>query len=323
MSAAELAEFRAWLQSNPAHEAAFEEAQRLWCDVEQFRQEFTPFNWADETVRVLTPDNLGRTQSSTFFQHRTAPRKRCSPFVVAGGMVATVIFVSVALFGDFQTFFFADYRTGLGERSSFTLPDGSVAHLNTDSAMAIDYSSTFRLVHLLRGEALFEVAPNPSAPFRVIARNGMTEAVGTVFVVRTLEHAVMVTVTTGAVNVTIPEEREPVPAEAAMRMVRIERGQQVAYGRTGELGLPRAVDAAVTTAWRDGKIIFEGKPFAEALAEFDRYLSGWIFVFADVSSTRPVSGVFTIDRLNDGVAALAATQGLTATRLSRYLTIVR
>ena len=37
----------------------------------------------------------------------------------------------------------------------------------------------------------------------------------------------------------------------------------------------------------------------------------------------PVSGVIDLDRLDDGIAALAATHGLTAYRLTAYLTVLR
>lgn len=323
MTAAELAQFRAWLQSEPAHEAAFAEARMVWRDVELVRQEFEPSCWAAKTVQATRADDPEHEPSPKIRHHHTPQWKRWRPLAVTNGLIAVAVLVFVVLLVDLPVFFLAEYRTGSGEQASFTLPDGSVVHINTDSALSVDYSSQFRLVRLLRGEAVFEVVPNPALPFRVSAQSGTIEAVGTVFAVRVAERAVTVTVTTGAVDVMVPRELPNVPTETVAQTTRVERGQQLTYGRNGEMGALRTVDATVATAWRNGKIIFEGKPFAEALAEFDRYQPGWLLVLADVSSTRLVSGVFTIDRLDDGVAALAATQGLTAMRLSRYLTIVR
>ena len=50
------------------------------------------------------------------------------------------------------------YSTVRGEQRIQRLPDGSVLHLNTDSAVTVRYSRTDRLVTLDRGQALFEVA---------------------------------------------------------------------------------------------------------------------------------------------------------------------
>ena len=62
-----------------------------------------------------------------------------------------------------------------------TLADGSKLHLNTNSVVTVDFSSTARNIVLLKGEAHFEVAHDTSRPFSVTAGNNTVTAVGTAF----------------------------------------------------------------------------------------------------------------------------------------------
>lgn len=52
----------------------------------------------------------------------------------------------------------ADLHTGVGERRQITLSDGTQIHLNTDSAIDVDYSATTRRVLLRRGEVFIVTA---------------------------------------------------------------------------------------------------------------------------------------------------------------------
>ena len=65
------------------------------------------------------------------------------------------------------------------------------------------------------------------------------------------------------------------------------------------------------------------RPLPEALAELERYHPGRILLLSGGRTASPVSGVIDLDRLDEGLAALAATHGLTAHRLTPYLTVLR
>ena len=52
----------------------------------------------------------------------------------------------------------ADYRTRIGEQTTVSLADGSIAYLNTDTAIDVTIGDKERRVVLLRGEAEFDVA---------------------------------------------------------------------------------------------------------------------------------------------------------------------
>src|SRR5262249_20744532 len=93
------------------------------------------------------------------------------------------------------------YRTAHGEQSVHQLPDGSVVHLDTDSAVTVHYSGGERLIELDRGQALFEVAHEASRRFRVVAGIAGAIAVGTRFNVYLKPSVTEITVAEGEIAV--------------------------------------------------------------------------------------------------------------------------
>ena len=93
------------------------------------------------------------------------------------------------------------YRTQVGERRVIALKDGSHVHLNTGSTIEVALKKDRRLVRLVKGEAMFEVAHDRQRPFLVDAGSAQMRAVGTAFNVRIRENIVELTVTEGSVAV--------------------------------------------------------------------------------------------------------------------------
>ena len=83
---------------------------------------------------------------------------------------------TVSLANDNRTFI-----TAVGENESHRLPDGSVVHMNTNSEILIEYTSSIRRLSLLKGEAHFEVAHDTDRPFSVQADEINVTAIGTAF----------------------------------------------------------------------------------------------------------------------------------------------
>ncbi|MFY4728861.1 FecR family protein [Nitrospira sp. BLG_2] len=247
--------------------------------------------------------------------HLAVERRHAGRYALVGGLVAACLAV-VVLYQDIRTVLFADHYTAVGCQQVVTLPDGGVAYLNTETAIAVDYSERERRIHLLRGEALFEVVSNPARPFRVLAQEGTTQAVGTAFVVRAENKQTRVTVVEGTVGVVAGAD-----AHARPPML-VQKDQQTVY-RSGEAPQHvRPANGASAKAWSKGIIVIEGQPFAHAMAEIDRYRPGRIIVLADRSRTKPVSGRFALQNLDDAIAALTKIQGLRVMQVTDYLVFI-
>jgi len=302
----DLQAFTAWCDEDPRHLAVYREIATLWGDLEALRPKGAEVPVVDTIVR---PD---------FGQ----PRRRRSwsllgrgGFVVGGLIAASLLLLFTGTTGLVQRLQ-SDYATGTGQQQTVTLSDGSRVYLNTDSAVAIDYSDAVRQVRLLRGEALFEVQKNPARPFDVLALGGRVTAVGTAFAVKTVGEVARVAVTEGVVRVA-PASQD----RAAGTLVTI--GQSVTY-RSGEapsdvLGL----DPADASAWQRGQIVIRNQSLTDALAEVGRYHPGKIILMAGDKKLQPVTARISMKDTAAGIDTLAATQGLSVMRVTDYLTVLR
>lgn len=178
------------------------------------------------------------------------------------------------------------YLTGVGERSTLSLPDGSVAILNTDSQLEVAYAADQRIVRLVRGQAIFEVAKDAARPFRVLAAGKRITAVGTEFDVRVDHDRLQVALLHGVVKVdaAAPEQT----SEAATQMV---AGDVLDVLDDHQVRVSRG-DPARISSWREGQVVFDDESLANAVAEINRYSTRPIQIDPALAQRYFVSGVF-------------------------------
>lgn len=188
-------------------------------------------------------------------------------FLIGGG-IATALLAVVGVRNYSKWLFGEDrYRTQIGEMKVVPLSDGSVVTLNTNSEIAVRYTRSQRLIELVHGEALFDVAKNKQRPFIVQTGTALVRAVGTSFSVKVLPNQpVQVLVREGVVEVKRPgvpvapvvlvamNNRAIAPQDAPITAKSVE---------TSEVGRE--------LAWRVGRLAFHGETLAQAAAEFARY----------------------------------------------------
>jgi transmembrane sensor len=324
MSAEEMAQFQLWLAQDVGNCAAFAQAKALWQGLAAFKQDFAAEAQQAQRSRrpTATPMVKGKARDRRQTQSASPGRRGWLVWAAVVALIVCGVGIS-ALVADFDALVRADHHTGVGEQMSAMLPDGSLAHLNTDTAIAVQYTPARRVVRLIRGEAEFVVTPEAARPFQVAALDGLTEATGIAFIVRKVAGHVLITVTEGTVTVSANAQADADEGEAgAASRITLQRGQQVSYGGGAELGDVHMADLEQISAWRHGKLIFDRVSFAEAIAELDRYRPGRILLVTPLSSDTPVGGIFRLSELDDAIAALAATRRLRPLYLTSFLILL-
>lgn len=313
---AEQAQFAAWCDADPRHHVAYAEAAEMWRDAAALEHAFAP---------------RGQQQQSAWESGRAHVAMAAAPpsrlvrwrgFAVASSLLAVagvLLFVFLPSMSHLPDRLLADHATALGEQKRVVLPDGSVALLNTGSAVDIAYTDQRRVVTLLHGEAWFEVMKDANRPFEVVAAGGRTTAVGTAFAVRHDDDGATVTVTEGVVRVISPDTAGGTADAARL----LGAGQQVSYRRGAAPGAVRPLDAAAVTAWRYGGIVIRDRPLGEALSEIGRYRAGRVILLGEASRYGLVTARLSLADIDGGIDALAATHGLSVTRVTDWLVIVR
>lgn len=195
------------------------------------------------------------------------------------------------------------YATGIGERRTVTLADGSLMRLNTDTALTVDLSPERRSIRLLRGEASFDVAHDKSRPFVVAADDAQVRAIGTAFTVRLRPDLTEVTVSEGIVGVR--DGDRPERHVAAGNAAAVRRGT-VAVTALAHTDIRRRL------AWQDGRLSFDGDTLEQAVEEFNRYRTVPIVIGDPALAGVRIGGTFRSDRSGDFARALEQSFGIRA-----------
>ncbi len=220
---------------------------------------------------------------------------------------------------------FHEFETATGEQRTFELEDGSVVSLNTHSRVAIRLAAHVREVRLLRGEALFHVAHDPSRPFLVSTDDAVVQAVGTQFDVYRRDDGTVVAVLEGRVNVTTavpapaasgsaaaPIAGRGAPGAAAVRSLGASQEAQVSH--EGSVSIREVNNVNDTVAWRERRLIFRDQTLEQIVGEFNRYRAHPIRLEGSGVSERVYSGVFDADDADSLLQVLSRDPALAVER---------
>ena len=273
--------FDDWQAHSPAHAQMFQRVSALWDDPD---------------LRAAAVQ-VAEASSPIFFGSRLAVFRRWAPRAAALA-ASVVLLVMAALYGDVTTRLQADYLTAVGERRTIELPDHSLMVLNTQSAVALSFGGTSRQIHLLKGEAFFQVQHDPDRPFVVETAQSATRAVGTAFVVRADAGRDQVTVLEGVVEVGA--------AGGAGAQARVGAGSQI-HAEAGLVGQPHPVNLQTASGWLRGRLVVDGDPLAQVLDEVRRYYPGTIVLWNPRAGDIRVTGTYDMDNPSNVLSLLVKT----------------
>ena len=269
---------RAWCELAPDHQQAFVEARRLWC----------------LSAHLAEPHAPARPSSRRIWQM---------------GIAASLV-LGLGLVWAQQMALDADYYTGTGERRQVVLDDGSRIVLNANSAVDVNLTADGRRITLRKGEALFDVNPDPKRPFSVQAGALNATALGTIYAVRREGENIDVTVRRGRVAVTEGSDK-----------ITLGVGEAVGAHLHG-LGAKQSVDVDRVLAWEQGRLVFELTPLSQVLEQVERYRPGILLIRDTRLGELKVSGTFQLDHLDEGLATLESVFPIKIERYTNYLLVV-
>ncbi|MFT3967626.1 MAG: FecR domain-containing protein [Sphingobium sp.] len=279
-----------WAELDPAHGVALAKAEASW-DLAQRLREAPP-----QIGREAIAGPAGRLEASLepLLSRRAMAAMLGLTILCAGSIIATQKMLAVDR-----------YRTGIGEERMVRLADGSLVHLNTDSAIEVALGAEQRDINLLRGEARFDVAHDTNRPFIVTAGGSSIRAVGTSFTVRMRPELTELMVIEGKVAVrdgTMPSTMVAAGTAAAIR------GGTVATTRLA----PQQV--AQRTAWQQGMLTFGGETLAQAVEECNRYRHVPLVIGDPQIASIRIGGTFRADGGDQFVLALEHGFGIRSIR---------
>lgn len=282
--------FAAWLAADPSHVEAYEDA--IWAlDASARHAGDARIREMREAALAARGERLRRSWLWSLGGGALAASVAAFAILLAPGTSAPPSGAEIASLPAVTDSSHATYRTAIGERLTVTLPDGSVATLDTDSELQVAYDRDARGLLLMRGQAMFEVAHGRNRPFRVRAAGQDIVAVGTTFNVRLRGERVEVALVEGTVSV-----RPATPVHGGVAREVVMRAGERLEAAPGGLVSVRAADVGQVAAWRNGELVFNDARLADAVAEINRYAIRPVEIEDERIGGHRISGVF---RSND------------------------
>jgi transmembrane sensor len=290
-----LERFNVWLGTDPAHAQAWARLQER-------------VGGAFNTVRTLDQRHPGQAGQArqVLLQPRVTRRDALRAMAGLGLLGGGLWTGAQSPLGDTLL---ADLHTGVGQRRSFTLADGSQLSLNASSAVDVRFDEQQRRIILRRGELLIQVAPDPQRPLRVHTREGEVRALGTRFMVTQQPDASRVVVLQHSVEATLNDGNRQALREGDTALLQAGR----------ILALPG--DQAYRADWVGGRLNVLNDPLSQVVDALRPYARGFVRVAPEVRDLR-VQGVFPLDEPQRAFSALAETLPIRVDSYGPWLTLI-
>ena len=286
----EIAALEDWLEADDRHATAFSYVRSVW-------ESFDDNPTTPDMLKFRT-EILGRSEK--VWRRRLAPNsvsRRVAIAGIAAGVGAAVVTPLYLLLGGRQH---ENITTGVGEQRVTTLSDGSRVTVDAKSKLDVRFDRELRTINLVSGRAHFEVAKQPSRPFKVHALESTITALGTAFTVEVRKKVVSVTLLEGRIDVS-----KAVPhTHTIQTLEEVKPAQQVVI-MTDSPAPPKyqPVDEAQALAWRDSELIFNDETLGEVVDRMNDYSRQKIFVDASASQIH-VSGMYIAGETDAFIDAL-------------------
>lgn len=279
-------EFQKWRNQSEQHQDIFERLSHDWSGFDRLQElnDYAAFASQDAAVKL---SEQGMTRRSL--------TKYVASIALAVGVAAIYLLFPL---GNAQT-----YQTAIGERKSVELRDGTLIELNTNSLVRSHYSRSAREIHLLRGEAYFEVAHDSSRPLSVYAGHGIVTVHGTAFTVHMRDERLDVVVSEGHVTLSVQDSLTP---EHVTVVADMTAGQDAALNKE-KIEHLRDLDLEELTrklSWRNGILSFKGQALSDVVEDMSRYTDVTIEINDDELRSLPVDGYFRVGELDTMIEAL-------------------
>ncbi|MEP9359948.1 FecR domain-containing protein [Sphingomonas sp. KR3-1] len=276
---------RDWRAASPENDAAFVEAARLWRNI----------------GKAAVEEQAGPAELVSIARARWSRRR------VIGGGLATAAAASVAMVVLLPDARAGDLVSAKGSRRRFQPVAGVLVDLNTDSRLRpLDMAGADAQFELIRGEVLLST----SRPVRV--RVASVEAA-------TQRGRFNVRRDGAACEIACVSETASVRDDT--QTVVLAAGQSVRHDGT-RFEPRRAADLTVTTAWRDGLLVFRDRALSDVVHEINRYRPGRVIVASSTLGARRLNGVFHLGDMDAMLAEIRRGTGASITRLPGGIVIL-
>lgn len=280
--------FKHWRDTDPTHQAAFQEATRQW-----------------QLLKSVSASVLDTNAQAALYHRKTLHQARVGRRAFLGTVIGGTAAAGVAAYSPLGWWpaakqWGADYHTAVGEQREVSLGKRVTMAMNTRTSLRrVSDQGEVVGVELLEGEAAIEVRAN-TPPFHVVAGAGRVIAEAASFEVRYLEGRTCVTCVQGAVNVEHPAGRRHL------------KPRQFAVYNSRAISEIAATDVENLSAWRRGELVFKQTQLTAVVEEINRYRPGRVVLLGEALRTNTVTARIKIAEIDTALLQIQYTFDLSA-----------
>jgi transmembrane sensor len=307
-----------WIEAHPDRSEVLQQSRILLRSV-RFRS-FSPDQ--EQYSRVLEKIREGKYSRRHSAVKRILPQ--LSKTMIRNAAAVLLILLTV---GGLVWYFYPGFRTPAGqpdlvylttqngERTTYTLPDGSQVRLNAGSKLT--YPSVFRKeCHIaLEGEAFFDVTKDPSRPFTVHTGQISTTVLGTTFNINAYagDGSVTVALKTGKVAV-----KQEVPGK--WDQIYLVPGEKLTYDEgTGTAVKEKLVPDDL--AWTEGVIVLNKVSFNDFVRIIERWYGADIEIIGHPREDWLINGRFKNKPLAVVLESVSFAENINYTLENNHVTL--
>ncbi len=275
-------ELEQWLGASSANRQVFESIRKVWS---------LPSHYKSSSDTAQVRDQIWKAGTG---QQQSAPTPLVHGIgnVLYWSKVAAVFFMFLLGAGLFSLLVkenvsslltapvaLVEIENPAGQRSAYTLPDGTAVWLNAESSLVYPekFSDTLRVVQL-QGEGFFQVTKDLRRPFIVRAAGTSTEALGTAFNINAYSED-------DIVKIALLEGKARVQSADRLHTAVLSPGEELLAPKNRSGFSTRQFNYENTFGWKEDILIFDGADFTK----FRNTIEKWYGVKVETQGTLPVN----------------------------------
>lgn len=267
-----------------------------------------------EMADEVMPESIRNRVISNVYaaSHNTASSRSCTAKSFFKRAVASFVIAVVAMcMGAFLYHYFVntnsvtgmlEVATNMGERSTITLPDGTLVTLNAKTTLQYDCSLSEGVRKaIVNGEAFFDVAKDTKHPFIVCANDVEIECLGTAFNVRNHEEesTVSVVLVDGKVRV-----------QAGESELTMEPNNRIVFDKHTMALAKHHVESSNYLCWLNNEVRYNNQTLEEIVGELARNYNMNIIITSDELRHERFTGYLGKSSLRNVLEVLSLTSGV-------------
>ena len=259
-----------WLKQSNSNRADFTETRDLWLSCNALPDNELEVNIALDRFKArIMSEYKKKPESKILYLIR-----KYQAVAMIGLLIGIGCMMSVVYFSQPKAIIQKQLITAKGSKGQFTLPDGTIVWLNSESQLIYpEEFATDKRVVTLEGGAYFEVEKNKQKPFIVQTKHVDIEVLGTSFNVSSYDSH-------DFFNTALLEGSIRLSGQVLKKELTLQPGQLFEYNEKDKKMKVRNVNTQLYTDWIKEKLIFDNARLSDIITS----LEGWYNIRIDCPS---------------------------------------